>query len=306
MKKASIAVTAIIVIVIVLVTLVIVTAVSSEVFGGLSLLWLSQNSCDSLNKLTEQIDLTCEYNTNLSLEVNVPTDMYSYGIIGLPNATDNASYTGYDPKINSDYTECRGGICLCLIDLTMGEVSKPDYRCDFCIPVAKQTEPPAFCCDAGVCMFESLGNFNSQGKKINTSDIGGHSTRIFEGLTFALENKTNNYTWLSDFCHDYIYEGSGGVFIVDTNYTYNYTNENNDTVNETLISGCCFREDKIVGSCVPQTMQAVNNKQELVDFISFIDGGYPIKDHVKVYIYKKSTGGVDLEVTEPEVWWKVL
>ena len=94
MKKASLIVSAIIVVAIVAGTLLIISVVSSEIFGGISLIWLSQNPCRTLNEFNKRIDIACDYGYRMKAEMNIPTKTYSYKIVEFPNTSNPINSQG--------------------------------------------------------------------------------------------------------------------------------------------------------------------------------------------------------------------
>lgn len=458
MKKASIIVTTIIVIAIIAGTLVILSIVSTEVFGGISILWLSQNSCASLNALTEKMDISCDYGYDMVAEINIPAEIENFKIMRFPRSTgeigrdlieehgetiedaeiareigkfiygfdigpggfaelrqalSDAELTGYLPDVNSDYEECRGGICICMVKSGLRKAPRTQ-NCDYCYAVARQSEPPAFCCNYGVCRFRNVGNIPDVNSKFVATWAGEEEreTKIFDGLTFIRENKTDNLTWIQNYCTDTIYDDGAldGVFIIDS---YGYTGEEGDEApsyicgngeiddgeecdgddtpcdpgppvevcnncrcttcgndvydvgvedcdydvlagdyvgicvgNEicnncecttcgngvfeaaseecettadcplgtvcdscqcasSIFSGCCFREDRLVGPCVRGPLSAQDNKDTLVDFVSFSQGSWPLKGRVSVEIHANALGGMTLRLGEYRLWWQL-
>lgn len=326
MKKASIIVTAIIVIAIVAGTLLIVSVVSSEIFGGISLIWLSQDPCKSFNEFTKRIELSCNYGYTVRAELDIPTKTKNYVIIELPQLPSEFivmeemlpvvlwktyEFTGYNPEINPEYEECRGGVCVCMINNKTKEAPSPANKGRFCYPVAHQLNTPAFCCDFGVCRFKNIGTIPFVNNKFINATDGATATRIFDGLTFMLENKTDNLSWLNHFCSEVIYDSSptDGVFIVDfikVREDYN------------LSSGCCFIEDKLVGSCVtgnnPKAsesnylLKADSGTLALFDFIKLTKGEYPLQGRIALNITPQTGslyGGIELREEKLKLWWRM-
>ncbi|UCD03842.1 MAG: hypothetical protein JSW73_04860 [Candidatus Woesearchaeota archaeon] len=460
MRKASIIITAIIILAIIVGTLLILSIVSSEIFGGISLLWLSQKPCASLDSLTEKMDIACKYGYDMKAEISIPEEIDNYKILRLPRDEDeirndlidehgegiendkeartigkyiygldigsggfekltqelaDLELTGYNPDMNSDYEECRAGLCICMVKVGTRKAPRTQ-NCDFCYPVARQSETPAFCCDYGVCRFDNIGNIPNVNSKFVGTYTGEEEreTRIFQGLTFLLENKTDNLTWIQYYCNETIYniDNRDGVFIIDF---YGHSGEEdlpwtlcgNGVVNneqgeeceedlecsigpplevcndckcttcgngmlddppeecdydagvgdyvgcvgtevcndckcttcgdgifdpavedcertsdctadtaetvcnncecvESIFSGCCFREDRLIGPCVREQFSATNNKDALVDFVSFSEGSWPLKGRIAVEIHPNLLGGLTLKIGEYKIWWKYV
>ena len=345
-------------------------------------------------------------------------DIGSGGFDRLKQVLSDAELTGYNPDLNSDYEECRAGLCVCMVKVGTGKAPRTQ-NCDFCYPVARQSEPPAFCCDYGVCRFSNVGSIPNVNSKFVDTYTGEEEreTRIFQGLTFILENRTDNLTWITYFCNETIYDVNNrdGVFIID-NYGGNIGAEDipwtlcgNEQLDEgeecdppedancdpgppleicsdcecttcgndvwdppeedcdydailddydgicaateicsncacttcgnglfepaveecdrmaifgvvgcplgtmcdsncrcitSIFSGCCFREDKLIGPCVKEAFSAEDNKNALVDFVSFSEGNWPLKGRVSIEIHQKLTGGLDLKKGEYKIWWQ--
>lgn len=307
-KKGTLAVSTVIILVIVIVTLVVVAAVSLYIFGGISLLWLSQKPCLSLEQLEEKVEFACKYGYEMRADLNIPTKQRGSHLIILPHESNPYQITGYDPTINIDYPECRGGLCICLASSATNEVPEPTKTCRFCFPIIKQSESPAFCCNAGICRIDNIGAIpNANSKFVNVSE--DLETRLFEGVTFSLQNQTTNVSWLQDYCNNTIYRESGneGIFILDYNYTNTTTiAETGESVNISIISGCCFRRDSASGSCVKNEFSVVENPTFLIEFVNLTNGEWPLGNRTTIKINDKKTaeGGVFFNITTFKLWWQ--
>lgn len=291
MKKASIITSVVIVLAISMATILIATTVASEVFGGISAFSATKNPCKSLNALEERIEIACKYKYSMRTQLSIPTRVNSYVIQVFPGPSDSSQLTGYNPYMNRNYPECQGGVCLCMVSQRLNTTPGRTDHCSFCYPIARQEYEPAFRCLFGNCRFDNIGSIPRVNSKfVNTSTgTGSKEVRIFRGLRFNLPGKTNDLSWLEDYC-TYLYDG-GGVFISDRIESGNVT------------SGACFKQDRLVSTCINTKIEAKNNPQ-LKHFVNLTGTNWPLKETVSLNI-TYDYPGIIINKSEFGLWWTI-